>query len=149
MLRARVGPPVDYSLCNQTVTIYHQMGAGELFSCSRTIFQGAFMDWGKNRLINKTGSKETNACLLILPNGWGGRLTWCEPKQYDVLDPCSCGNLFTVAPKDKVFLGIGPEVLTRRDWAELLPAQTFGLVVVRDIDIKYFNNSVAHVEAGG
>lgn len=99
--------------------------------------------------MNKTGSRETNTCLLVLPSRWGDRLAWCEPDQYDNLDPGSRADFFTVAPGDKVLLGSGPEILTREAWAAQIPAKTFGLVVIRDVDPKYFNGLVTHVEAGG
>lgn len=149
MLRVARKAPIDYSLCNQQVTIYHQMGAGEHFSCSHIVFNGAFLDWRKNQSINKTGSRETNTCLLVLPSRWEGRPAWCEPDQYDNLDPGFRADFFTVAPGDKVLLGSGPEILTREAWAAQVPAKTFGLVVIRDVDPKYFNGLVAHVEAGG
>lgn len=78
MLRMRRGPPVDYRLCNQTVTIYHQISAGKEFRCTRTVFHGAFLDFKKVTAVEKTGSRETNSFLLVLPSGWSGALSGCR-----------------------------------------------------------------------
>ncbi len=147
MLRMRRGPPVDYRLCNQTVTIYHQISAGKEFRCTRTVFHGAFLDFKKVTAVEKTGSRETNSFLLVLPSGWSGRPVWMPPQQYDAA--AKQDGEFTLAPKDKVMLGEGPEITTREQWAALLPAQTTGLVVVRDVDPKYWQTAVCHVEAAG
>lgn len=144
MLRVRNNPGPDYCLCDQTVTIYHQMGAGENFSCARTVFPGAFLDFRKNQTVDKTGSRETNSFLLVLPSSVGGRPCWVAPDAYK-----KAPGTFTLSPKDKVLLGEGPETTNREDWAALLPATVPGLVVVRDVDPKYFRGSVVHVEAGG
>ncbi len=147
MMRVRSGPPVNYSLCDQVVTIYHQTGAGAAFRCTRTVFRGAFLDWKKVQTVDKTGSREGNGFLLILPSGWAGRPVWMPPQEYDAA-PDHNGK-FTIAPKDKVLWGEGPEITTREQWAAFLPAQTYGLVVIQDVDPKYWQNSVCHVEAGG
>lgn len=147
MLRMRRGPPVDYRLCNQTVTIYHQISAGKEFRCTRTVFHGAFLDFKKVTAVEKTGSRETNSFLLVLPSGWSGRPVWMPPQQYDAA--AKQDGEFTLEPKDKVMLGEGPEITTREQWAALLPAQTTGLVVVRDVDPKYWQTAVCHVEAAG
>ena len=135
--------PVDYRLCNQTVTIYHQTGAGAGFSCTRTVFHGAFLDFKKVATVDRTGIREANGFLLVLPSGWDGRPIWRYPQEPGA-DGC-----FTLAPKDKVLLGEGPEITTREQWAGFLPAQTAGLVVVQDVDPKYWQGRVCHVEAGG
>ena len=51
--------PVDYSLCNQTVTLYHGV-QGDPFSCTRVVFKGAFLDLKKVQSVDKTGSRETS-----------------------------------------------------------------------------------------
>lgn len=149
MLRVRRGPPVDYSLCDQTVTIYHQTGAGAAFGCTRTVFPGAFIDWKKVQTVEKTGSREGNSFLLVLPSGWGGRPAWMEPQEYDSASRSARYGRFTIAPKDKVLLGVGQQVTTREEWAALLPTKTGGLVVVQDVDPKYWRQTVTHVEVGG
>lgn len=151
MLRVRQGPPVDYSLCDQVVTLYHaDFGAdGKGFACARVVFRGAFLDWKKAQAVDKTGSRETNSFLLVLPSGWGGRPRWASPEEFDALDEAERAGRFTLAPGDKVLLGVGPEVATREAWAALRPAGEHGLVVIKDVDPKYWRGRVCHVEGGG
>ena len=119
----RRGCPVDYSLCNQTVTVYHWDGAA---TYARTVIHGAFLDFKKTENVDKTGSSEVNSFLLVIP-----------------------GQTVQVAVGDKVLLGEGPEVNSREGWAALIPVKVPGLVVVRYVDPKYWNGAVVHTEAGG
>ena len=115
--------PVDYrKLCNQTVTVYHQAD-GEYI---RTVHTNAYLDFRKNLSVDKTGSKEANSFLLVLPG---------EEQQ-----------VFT---GDKVLLGVGPEIGSREDWAAFIPSKVNGLVVVSYVDPKYWNGQMVHTEAGG
>lgn len=114
--------PVDYRMCNQTVTVYHKDGD----KYTRTVYDRAFLDFRKNQTVDKTGSKEANSFLLVLP-----------------------GNVQTVFVGDKVMMGIGPEITTREDWAAFIPSTTPGLVVVKYADPKYWNAQLVHTEAGG
>ena len=118
----RRASPVEYKLCNQTVTVYHK--DNEIYT--RRVYTHAFLDFKKSQNIDKTGSAEANGFLLVIP---------C-PEQ-------------SVYVSDKVLLGIGPEVSTREGWASLIPAKVPGLVVVKYVDTKYWNGKMVHVEAGG
>lgn len=122
MLSVRKRGPIDYSKCNQTVTVYHREGE----TYTRTVYTRAFLDFRKTRNVDKTGSKEANAFLLVIP---------CETQ--------------AVFVGDKVLHGIGPEVNTREDWAKLIPATVPGLAVVSYADPKYWEGRMVHVEAGG
>lgn len=122
MLFLRNSTPVDYRLCNQSVTIYHKDGD----KYTQVIHRNAYLDFRKNQTVDKTGSKEANAFLLVLP-----------------------GALQAVFVGDKVLLGEGPEIATREEWAELIPAKVPGLVVVDYVDPKYWNGQLVHTEAGG
>ena len=115
--------PVDYSLCNQAVTVYHWDGAA---AYTRTVIHGAFLDFKKTENVDKTGSSEVNSFLLVIP-----------------------GQTVQVAVGDKVLLGEGPGVNSREEWAALIPGKVPGLVVVRYVDPKYWNGAVVHTEAGG
>lgn len=115
--------PVDYSLCNQTVTVYHWNGGTEY---TRKVFTEAFLDFKKTQNVDKTGSTEANSFLLVIP-----------------------GPSVPVAVGDKVLLGEGPEVATREAWASFIPAKVPGLVVVKWVDPKYWHGSIVHTEAGG
>lgn len=124
MLNIKRRPPVDYRLCNQTVTIYHWDGKE---TYTRTVIkEGAFLDFRKTQDISKTGSTEVNSFLLVIP----------------------CSEI-PVAAGDKVLHGEGPEVATREDWAGFIPSKVPGLVVVKYVDPKYWKDKLVHVEAGG
>lgn len=116
--------PVDYRLCNQTITIYHWDGGTEY--TRKVIHEGAFLDFKKIENIDKTGSKEVNSFLLVIP-----------------------GAAVPVAVGDKVMHGEGPEISTREAWSGFVPAKVPGLVVVKYVDPKYWHGAVAHTEAGG
>lgn len=121
-LRDRDGG-LDYSLCDQTVTVYHRGGRDEI---TRTVFPRAFLDYRKNLNVDRTGATEANGFLLVIP----GRPVACEVG-------------------DKVMRGEGPEVSTDAEWRELVPAKVDGLVVVKQVDPKYRHGLLVHTEAGG
>ena len=118
---------MDYHLCNQTVTIYHHDKDAGTYT-KTVIEEGAFLDFRKNHNVEKTGMKESNSFLLVIP---------C----WDEIQP--------VFPDDKVLLGEGQDVSTREDWSALIPSQVPGLVVVKYVDPKYWKGRLVHVEAGG
>lgn len=122
MLSVRPRPPVDYSKCDQTVTVYHREGE----TYTQTVYDRAFLDFKKTQNVDKTGRKEVNSFLLVIP---------CDSQ------PVFVG--------DKVLLGEGPEVSTREDWAALIPSKVPGLVMVQYVDPKYWQGRMVHVEAGG
>lgn len=119
----RRSSPVDYRLCNQTVTIYHK--DGEVYN-RKIIEKGAFLDFKKTQNVDKTGSTEVNSFLLVIP--------------------CSEIPVFV---GDKVIHGVGPEVADRETWAKFIPSNVPGLVVVKYVDPKYWKDQLVHVEAGG
>lgn len=114
--------PVDYRMCNQTITVYRKVGE----EYTRTVIENAFFDFKKNQSVEKTGSKEANSFLLVIP-----------------------GDTQTVFVGDKVMIGEGPEISTREAWAAFIPAKVPGLVVVNYADPKYWNGKIVHTEAGG
>lgn len=114
--------PVSYALCNQTVTVYHRDGD----TYTRTVRCDAFLDHRKVQNVDKTGSREANSFLLVLP-----------------------GSTVSVSVGDKVMDGDGPECNTREDWSSLIPANVPGLVVVQYVDVKRWNGEIVHTEAGG
>ena len=123
MLFRRNSAPIDYSrLCNQTVTVYHK--DGDKFT--QATYSNAFLDFRKNHTVDKTGSKESNSFLLVLP-----------------------GAVQAVFVGDKALLGIGPEIASREAWAAFVPVNVPGLVVVDYVDPKYWNGQLVHTEAGG
>ena len=114
--------PVNYSLCNQTVTVYHKDGD----IITRKVYDRAFLDFRKTQTTDKTGSKEANTFLLVIP-----------------------GSEQAVFAGDKVILGNGPEVTTAKEWSTMVPVKVPGLVVVNYVDCKYWNGKIVHTEAGG
>lgn len=115
--------PVDYRLCNQTVTVYHK--DGDAYT-RKVIAHGAFLDFKKTQSVDKTGSMEANSFLLVIP-----------------------GDTQAVFVGDKVILGEGPEISDSKAWAAFIPAKVPGLVVVSYADPKYWNGKLVHTEAGG
>ena len=124
MVRVKRRAPVDYRLCNQTVTLYHWDGKDTV--TRKVIEKGAFLDFKKVQDVSKTGSREVNSFLLVIP---------CAESP--------------VAVGDKVLLGEGTELSGREGWSSFLPARVPGLVVVKYIDPKYWKGRMVHVEAGG
>lgn len=120
----RRSSPVDYRLCDQTVTVYHWDGKDTY--TRRVIEKGAFLDFKKTQTVDKTGSREVNSFLLVIP-----------------------GPEVLVAVEDKVIHGIGPEVTDRAAWSAFTPSKVPGLVVVKYVEPKYWRGSVVHTEAGG
>lgn len=123
MLTIRRKSPVDYRLCNQTVTIYHK--DGDTYT-RKVIENGAFLDFKKTQNVDKTGSTESNSFLLVVP-----------------------GDTQAVFVEDKVFHGVGPEIANADQWRKFIPSTTPGLVVVKYADPKYWNGQIIHTEAGG
>lgn len=122
MLRVSLRPPVDYSKCNQTVTLYHD----EKGVYRRTVCKSAFLEFRKIHNLERTGSRDASSFLLVIP-----------------------GSVQLVWPRDKVLLGVGPEISTSEEWRNFIPAKVPGLVVVEYVDLKFWYGKLAHVEAGG
>ncbi len=121
MLILPTAPPVDYSLCNQAVTVYRSKNG----RYTTTVYKNAFIDYRKVESVDKTGSKESSGFLLVIP-----------------------GNA-DIEQGDKIYHGEGAEVTSREEWANLIPAKVPGLCVVSYVDKKYWQDRVCHVEAGG
>lgn len=112
----------DYSMCDQTVTVYHAQNG----KYSRQVIKNAFFDFKKTQNTDKIGSREENSFLLVIP---------CDRQ--------------TVFAGDKVVLGEQEEITTAGEWAKLIPTIVDGLVVVRYVDVKYYGGRIVHIEAGG
>lgn len=120
-------PLIDYDkVCRQTVTVYHRDGN----TYTRTVHRNAFLDFRKTQTTDKTGSREANAFLLVIP-----------------------GAVQAVFVGDKVLLGEGPQITTADEWRKFVPADVPGLVEVEYADPKFWENGgviqVMHTEAGG
>lgn len=135
MLKRKDTCPVDYQMCKQTVTVYHKDGD----TITRTVHsKNAFFDFKKTHNVDKTGSREVNSFLLVIP---------CSERPV-----VAEGKILYVQPVfegDKVMCGEGPKVTTPEEWAAFIPAKVPGLVVVKYADPKYWRDRMIHVEAGG
>ena len=120
--------PIRYDLCTDTVTVYHrEMDAdGKVTGYRTTVHGKAFFDNQKNLSVSKTGTKDGNAFLLVIP-----------------------GDRQTVFPGDKVIRGVGPQVTTREQWADMIPEKVADLAVIKTVNVKYFAGKICHTEAGG
>lgn len=116
--------PIRYDLCNQTVTVYHKEDNKEEYT--RKVYSRAFLDRKKTQSVDKTGSKDANSFLLVIP-----------------------GDTQTVFIGDKVFEGVGPEISTADEWRTFIPSKVPELVVVSYADPKMWNGKIVHMEAGG
>lgn len=115
--------PIDYDImCRQTVTVYRKKGE----EYTRTVYSKAFLDRKKTVSVDKTGSKEANSFLLVIP-----------------------GTVQTVFAEDKVYVGIGPEIADSAAWAIFIPSKDPNVVVVKYADPKQWNGQIVHTEAGG
>ena len=115
----------DYSLCQQTVTVYHNDGN----DVTRTVWPKAYLDSKKTEGIDRTGSNEANGFLLVIPAS---------------SQACHVG--------DKVMDGEGPNVPdgdAQSWWRSMIPTKVDGLCVVRYVDVKRWAGSIVHTEAGG
>lgn len=113
--------PLTYRQCRQTVTVYHREGN----AIRRAIFHRAFLECKKTQNVDKTGRREANSFLLVLPT-----------------------DTPVVFVGDKVLPGEGPEV-TMAEWGAFIPAKVPGLLVVQYADDKYYGTQMVHQEAGG
>ncbi len=123
MMCRRDANPLRYTLCRQTVTLYHRAEDG---TYRVTVRRDACFAGKKTETTEKTGTREQSTFLLVLP-----------------------GPEVPVAVGDKVIPGVGPECGTREDWAELIPAKVPGLVVVSWVSPQYWHGNIVHTEAGG
>lgn len=113
----RPASPVDYRLCDQTVTVYHKEGSG----VRRTVCPRAFFERKLQRTVDAGGERQENTFLLVIP-----------------------GEKQQVFVGDKVLRGIGEEVT---DWASLIPARVPELVCVKSVAVRYWQGKPVHTEA--
>ena len=110
--------PVDYSLCRQTVTVYHR----EDGQVSRLVVPGCFYSCEQHLDTQLSGQRRDVRFLLVMPGA---------PQR--------------VFPGDRVYQGIGPEQV---DWGKFLPGLVPGLAEAAYVHPWYWNGRLCHVEAG-
>ena len=131
------GTQPDYSLCDQTVTVYHQDAEKHV---SRTVIHGVHLGFKSVHTLDKTGGKTERAFLLVIPQS---ACAYVPPGAY-----AGAPGTYTLAALDKVYFNEGPQVEDAA-WASFLPARIDGLLVVRQVDPKYLCGRLCHVEASG
>lgn len=112
--------PLDYSLCDRTVTVY-RMEAGKV---RRFVVDSTFLSVKTVKQSHQDGESVAKPFLLILPGG-------------DV----------TVYPGDRVFEGVGPHI-TEEGWSGFLPATVPELFAVEYVKPYYWMGKICHIEAG-
>ena len=80
MLKPISNVPLDYSLCQDTVTVYHREGL------TRQVLEGVHYEFTNRREVVGGIAQKSRTFHLVIPGG------------YDI------------CPGDKVLLGVGPEI---------------------------------------
>ena len=109
---------MDYSLCDQTVTVY-RMENGQL---QRLVVEGCYYDFEDSLTIDAKGCRPERRFVLIMPG--------------------SCQRVF---PGDRIYPGVGPEQV---DWHSFVPATVPGLGVAQYTRACWWGGDICHVEAG-
>lgn len=114
----------DYSLCHQTVTIYHYE-SGEI---TRTVYPKAYFEKTVKAEVDERGESGKTEHLIVIP-----------------------GSNIPCVPGDKVYLGNGasPEGDNARWWRVFIPPKDDKVVVVRSVSYRHWRGEVVHVELRG
>ena len=80
MLKPIQNVPLDYSLCQMTVTVYHREGL------TRQVLEGVHYEFTTHRQVENGIERVTRSFQLVIPGDT------------------------SICPGDKVLLGIGPEI---------------------------------------
>ncbi len=110
--------PVNYSLCDRTVTVYHREGS----TVTRTVAEGCYYVWQDCLVAESWGDRPVRKFLLILPGA---------PQR--------------VFAGDRIYDGIGPEEV---DWDSFCPARVPGLSEAAYATPWYWEGQICHTEAG-
>ena len=124
MFRVRPGPPVDYSLCNQTVTLYHaDLKNG--FQCTPNLlfFEVHFLTPRRCRPWTKSeGRRQTVSCLFFHPGGMAVRCGWMRQRRSLLVQIKRC---FPWRPGTRRFWAMARRFLIGRT-GEFFPGQCAG-----------------------
>ena len=112
--------PLDYSLCNQVVTVYRLIGE----EVSRHEIDHAYLSPKTVKRTVVSGEEVEKPFLLILP-----------------------GEDVRLLPGDRVFQGVGPFV-TKEAWPAFLPATVPELFIAQYVKPCYWMGRLCHTEAG-
>lgn len=112
--------PLDYSLCDSTVTIYRKKDDQVL----RLVAGGCFFLIQQEQEIQASGCETQTLCFLVMP-----------------------GDTQLVFPGDRVYDGIGPQI-TAEEWNSFVPETVPGLAQISYVKPWYYAGKLCHVEAG-
>lgn len=110
--------PLDYSLCDRTVTIYRK----ENGVVQRLVAEGCYYVWQVAEETDVLGTRQVTRFLLIMPG--------------------ACQRVFV---GDRIYDGVGPEAV---DWASFIPVKVPGVAEVAYVRPCWWGSSVCHIEAG-
>ena len=111
--------PLDYSLCNQTVTLYRM----ENGTVRRQVVENALYRWRLEQVTDELGTRQETKFSLIL------------------------AGQHMLQPGDRVYDGTGPAI-TLEQWPGFLPVTVPGLSQVRYVKPCYWQGELCHTEAG-
>lgn len=111
--------PLDYSLCDKTVTVYSLQNA----QVKRQVLEGVFYNYQVTQVTDEQGRRQETKFLLIVPGE---------------------SNL---QPGDRVYDGIGPDI-TPSQWKHFLPVTVTGLSEIAYVTPYFWDNRLCHTEAG-
>ncbi len=109
---------LDYSLCDQTVTVYRMEGN----TLHRQVLEGCHYAWEDVLSRDVPGGRLERKFLLIVP-----------------------GSIPRIRPGDRIFHGVGPE---EPDWQRFVPEGVPGLSVAAYVKNCRWGGDVCHTEAG-
>lgn len=112
--------PLDYSLCDRTVTIYRKNGNQIL----RLVADNCFFLIQQEQEMHDNRCQTQTLCFLVMP-----------------------GDSQLVFPGDRVYDGIGPQI-TAEDWSSFVPETVPGLAQISYVKPWYYEGKLCHVEAG-
>ena len=110
--------PLDYGLCDQTVTVYRKTGEEIL----RKVAERCHLSCKYRTATEHYGKSMEKKFLLIIP-----------------------GGEFRPEPGDRVYGGIGPETV---DWDRFIPALVPELYEISFVNPCFWEGKVVHWEAG-
>lgn len=112
--------PLDYSLCDQTVTVYRKKDDQIL----RTVVDNCFFLLQQEEEMGQLGCQKQTYCFLVMP-----------------------GSAQLVFPGDRVYDGVGPEITADR-WDTFQPSLEPKLGQISYVKPWYFRGKLCHIEAG-
>ena len=132
MLKHRKNIPLDYSLCQDTVTVSHREGL------TRRVVSGVHFEQTARRSLDTGRETEERGFLLIIPadrkyGGYSPHIV-AGDGQYGGYNP-------HIQPGDRVYGGYGPHI---QSWAD-----TAGFATAESVKPCRFRGQICHTEVRG